>query len=279
MAAVQAKDPPAVGIRHRLGNRGDEPPKRPGISLSSRLRLRGSVLDWTLAALGMLLAGWLRWSGLGRQSLWVDEMSSFGMANTGLRHVIPVVLAFDGHPPLYILVVHFADFVFKLGTVDSVRVPSVLAGIATVGIVYALARLLVGRLAAILCIALVTLSPLLVWYSREGRMYALTWLFVMLSYLALVQAARSGRRIWLSRSTPTSPRSWRSSRRPPWSATFSCGIKTRARGGSGSPPRMSPVGSSLSRGSPSFHVSSPCCTGPFPATSPASPPPGTCWRT
>jgi 4-amino-4-deoxy-L-arabinose transferase-like glycosyltransferase len=197
MASVQPGDAPAAAIRRRVGNRGGEPSKRPGISVSSRLRLRGSVLDWTLAALGMLLAGWLRWSGLGRQSLWVDEMSSFGMANTGLRHVIPVVLAFDGHPPLYILVVHFADFVFKLGTVDSVRVPSVLAGIATVGIAYALARLLVGRLAAILCIALVTLSPLLVWYSREGRMYALTWLFVMLSYLALVQAARSGRRIWL----------------------------------------------------------------------------------
>lgn len=192
MASVQPNDGPAAAVRPRLGKRG-EASTRPTIAL----QLHGPILDWTLAAIGLLLAGWLRWSGLGRQSLWVDEMSSFGMADTGLRQVIPGILAFDAHPPLYILIVHFAHVTFKLGTVDSVRVPSVLAAIATVGIVYVLARVLVGRLAAIVATALVTLSPLLVWYSREGRMYALTWLFVMLSYLALVQAARSGRRIWL----------------------------------------------------------------------------------
>ena len=168
-----------------------------GLSAVSMAPMRGPVLDWTLAVVGMLLAGWLRWSGIGRLTLWVDEMSSFGMADTGLRQVIPTILAFDAHPPLYILVVHFTHRLFKLGTVDSLRVPSVIAAILTVGIVYALARLLVGRFAAVLATAIVTFSPLLVWYSREGRMYALTWLFVMLSYLALVLAARSGRPVWL----------------------------------------------------------------------------------
>jgi mannosyltransferase len=73
----------------------------------------------------------------------------------------------------------------------------VLAGILTIGVVYALARLLVGRLAAVLSTALAVVSPLLVWYSREGRMYAVTWLFVMLSFLALVQAVRTRHRPWL----------------------------------------------------------------------------------
>jgi len=64
-------------------------------------------------------------------------------------------------------------------------------------VVYALARILVGRLAAILASALAIVSPLLVWYSREGRMYAVAWLLVMLSFLALVQAARTRRWPWL----------------------------------------------------------------------------------
>src|SRR5438105_1686757 len=141
--------------------------------------------------------GELRWSGLSRPSLWVDELSSFGMANTGLRQIIPGVLSFDGHPPLYIFLVHIAHFNFGLGTVDSVRVPSLIAAILTIGVVYAIARLLVGRLAAVIATTLAIISPVIVWYSREGRMYAVTWLFVMLSVLCLFQAARTRRWTWL----------------------------------------------------------------------------------
>ena len=157
----------------------------------------GRAVDWALATLAMLLGGWLRWSGIGRQSLWIDEMSSFGLANNGLRQIIPTIQGFDAHPPLYIFIVHFAHFNFHLGTVDSVRVPSVLAGTITIGVVYALARILVGRIAAILSAAVTVVAPLLVWYSREGRMYAVTWLFVMFSFLALVQAFRTRRWPWL----------------------------------------------------------------------------------
>jgi len=145
----------------------------------------------------MAVGGWLRWSGIGKQSLWIDEMSSFGLASNGLRQIIPTIQGFDAHPPLYIFVVHFAHYNFHLGTVDSVRVPSVLAATITIGVVYALARILVGRLAAILSAAVAIVSPLLVWYSREGRMYAVTWLFVMFSFLALVQAVRTRRWPWL----------------------------------------------------------------------------------
>src|SRR3984893_2756842 len=154
-------------------------------------------LDLGLAALGMGIAAWIRWSGLYRQSLWVDEMSSYGLAQQGLRHIVPNILLVDGHPPLYIFVVHVFHFNLGLGTVDSVRLPSFLAGVATVGVVYALARVIAGRGAAIVATALTIIMPIPVWYSREGRMYALTWFFVMLSFLLLAQAVRSGRWPWL----------------------------------------------------------------------------------
>jgi mannosyltransferase len=154
-------------------------------------------LDVALAVVGMGVAAWIRWSGLYRQSLWVDEMSSYGLALQPLRHIVPNVLAVDGHPPLYIFMVHVAHFTFGLGTVDAVRLPSLLAGVATVGIVYGLARVIVGRVAAIVATALAIITPILVWYSREGRMYAVTWFFVMLSFLLLAQAVRSRRWAWL----------------------------------------------------------------------------------
>src|ERR1700694_2716995 len=172
---VQANQASATGLRP--SSAGARHAMAPAIS-SSWLRLwHSSTTDWVLAFVAMALGGWLRWSGLGRQSLWVDEMSSFGMADTGLRQIIPTVLSFDAHPPLYIFLVHFAHFHFHLGTVDSVRVPSLLVGITTIGVVYALGRVLVGRVAAILSTLLVVLSPLVVWYSRGGRVFALTWLF------------------------------------------------------------------------------------------------------
>src|SRR5262249_21638904 len=36
-----------------------------------------------------------------------------------------------------------------------------------------------------------------VWYSHEGRMYAVTWLFVALSYLMLAMAREGRRPVWL----------------------------------------------------------------------------------
>ena len=96
--------------------------------------VQARAVDWSLATLAMALGGWLRWSGLGRQSLWIDEMSSYGLADNGLRQMLPNIVANDAHPPLYPLIVHFARFIFHLGTVDSVRLPSVLAGILTIGV-------------------------------------------------------------------------------------------------------------------------------------------------
>jgi len=154
-------------------------------------------LDWALAGLAMAIGGAIRWSGFHRQSLWVDEMSSYGLALQPFERTAANIVAVDAHPPGYIFLVQFFHYVFNLGIVGSVRAPSFLAGTLTIAIVYALMRVLVGRGAAVVAAALAVLTPMLVWYSREGRMYALTWMFVMLTLLALALAARSGKWRWL----------------------------------------------------------------------------------
>ena len=156
------------------------------------------AFDAGLAASLLLVGGLLRWDGWDRQSFWSDEMSSLGRATVRLREIVPGVLAFDGHPPLYIFAVHFGYYTFHLGPIGSVRIPSLIFGTAVIPVVYLLARALAGRLAAVVASLLVVGSPIAVWYSRDGRMYALTWFLVMLSFLLLAQVARSRRWVWLA---------------------------------------------------------------------------------
>ena len=146
----------------------------------------------------MLVGGFLRWDGWDRQSFWTDEMSSLGRATVRLRDIVPGVLAYDGHPPLYIFAVHFAYYTFHLGPIGAVRIPSLVFGTAVIPVIYLLARVLAGRLAAVVASLLVVVSPIAVWYSRDGRMYALTWFLVMLSFLLLAQASQSRRWVWLA---------------------------------------------------------------------------------
>src|SRR5207248_2423116 len=65
----------------------------------------------------------------------------------------------------------------------ALRLPSALAGIATVAVAWGIGRELAGARAAAACAALVAVNPLFVWYSQEARVYAL---FVLLSALAML---------------------------------------------------------------------------------------------
>ena len=93
-----------------------------------------------------------------------------------------------------------------LGTGEvALRLPSALAGIATVPVAWAIGRELAGRrAAAIACAALVAVNPLFVWYSQEARAYGL---FVFTAALAMLCFLRAERE-------PTRGRGWRPSRSP-----------------------------------------------------------------
>lgn len=119
------------------------------------------------------------------RGLWEDEMTVAYYTEIGVRNVIQTVALNGSHPPLYFLLVA-VDAHLGMGVVAALRAPSVAAGVATIAVVYLLVLRLVGRAGALLAAALVTFSPFLIWYSDEGRMYALVWFFVLVSYLLLV---------------------------------------------------------------------------------------------
>ena len=144
------------------------------------------VLPW----IPVLSAAAVRFWGLARESIWLDEATSIIIARMDLRSVIAWA-AGDIHPPLYYLVLHAW---LRLGDSEfAVRSLSAVCGIVTVGIAVFLACELFGPRAGLLAGLLLALSPLHIWYSQEARMYAMVTMWSLLSSCCMLLALRRNR--------------------------------------------------------------------------------------
>jgi 4-amino-4-deoxy-L-arabinose transferase-like glycosyltransferase len=157
------------------------------------------VKRWGLVSV-CFLAFALRLIGLEAQSLWRDEVDAIRFAGQPLAELVQTFAAPGENGPLYYLVLRpwlemAGDSAFAL------RFFSVAWGVLAVALTYRLARRLLPRLpaAALLAALLAAVSPYLVWYSQEGKMYALVVALALLSmerYLAALQRGGGGR--WLA---------------------------------------------------------------------------------
>ena len=153
------------------------------IDTKRSLALLGAVL---LAAFG------LRLFHLQQRVLWFDEANSLLIAKVAPARIIDAVLD-DTHSPFYYLVLRYWQFV--AGGEAGARLLSVLAGVATVAVVYSLGQTLAGRGAGLLAGVLLSVCPLHVWYSQEVRMYTLQTSLVCLSFLFMMLALRRERAV------------------------------------------------------------------------------------
>jgi|HubBroStandDraft_2_1064218.scaffolds.fasta_scaffold00103_7 mannosyltransferase len=143
---------------------------------------RGPAPWWPLAAL-TLLAAVLRLSTLDLQSFWYDEaFTPLHVLHPSLWATLRSVVHTENTPPLWYVLAWADSRVLGTGEI-ALRLPSALAGTATVPVAWAIARELGTRRAAVLCAALVAVNPLFVWYSQEARAYAL---FVLMGALAML---------------------------------------------------------------------------------------------
>ena len=147
-------------------------------SIPSRERLRRAL---PLVAI-LLLATALRIWRLDAQSLWNDEGTSVQLALRDLP-TITRDAAHDIHPPLYYYLLHFWTLLFG-SSVWVVRSLSASLGVLTVGLTHALARPC-GKRSALLAALLCAVSPFMVYYSQETRMYILLACLAVASTLAL----------------------------------------------------------------------------------------------
>ena len=143
-----------------------------------------------LLLLGLCTAALLlRFHNLDRQSIWYDEANGIRIAMRSLPDLFTELTA-DASPPLYYLVMH--AWVALFGHQEfAVRAFSALAGAGAVPVVFMAGRRLFGRRTAWAAALLATLSPFHVYYSQEGRMYAL---LALASAVLLLQGFLAGRR-------------------------------------------------------------------------------------
>jgi hypothetical protein len=147
---------------------------------------------WPLAAL-VLLAAALRLSTLDLQSFWYDEaFTPVHVLHPSLVATLRAMVHHENNPPLWYVLAWADSRVLGTGEV-ALRLPSALAGIATVPVAWAIGRELGARSVATLCAAIVAVDPLFVWYSQEARSYGLFLFTAALALLCFLRARRDPR--------------------------------------------------------------------------------------
>lgn len=165
-----------------------------------------------LTLAGVLLVGLIvRADHLDDRSLWFDEAFSWTLVSRYSPAEILARTARDVHPPLYYLVLWGWTRCCGFSPV-ALRAPSVLFGVATIGLGYLVARDAVartgaqaspaarGRAAGVACAALIATSAAHVRWSWEARMYTQATMLLLLSLWCALRALdarpRSARYWW-----------------------------------------------------------------------------------
>lgn len=167
-------------------------------------RLERPEAPYVLLLAGLVATGAaLRLDNLGAQSLWFDEADVVMQSRAGLGALLGNFVAAGQNGPLYVLFLHAWTAVFGLGEVAA-RLPSALAGIAAIPLVYLLGRTLHGPKLGLAAAFVMAIAPYQVWYGQEAKMYALVVLAAVASTLLFLRALRTDRRAdWVAYAAVT----------------------------------------------------------------------------
>ena len=150
---------------------------------------RGRVL---LLAFVTLAGACFRLFHLGTKSLWLDEGATVTLARMAWPHFVHVwwygEASFQG---AFFLLMRVW---LHLGQSEVwVRLPAAIFGIASIPLIYLVARKLVGVGPALASAAILAFSPTHVYYSQEARSYTMTILLVLASSWFFVRAVEQNR--------------------------------------------------------------------------------------
>lgn len=152
---------------------------------------------WMLV-LGAVVAGSISLCIGLHQSVWFDEAYSILLAKHSVAQIFALT-GVDTHPPLFYLMLKGWAFLFGWSEF-ALRILSVLSMVGALLVGGALARKMFGHRTAIGVIAVLALSPLLLRYGFEIRMYAFASLVGIAATYCLYSATQAkavARRYWL----------------------------------------------------------------------------------
>ena len=170
------------------------------VPLSSRTRVLGllAVHGWGLGALALTLATFvLRVHNLAVESLDIDEADVVVYALADLRTVLQRLLSAGDNGPGYMVLVRL--WIAAAGQSEfALRFLSLLPGVATVPLFYALGRKLFDQRVGLAAAVLGTASTYLLFYAQMNKMYALMVALTLATSYLLLRGIETGRwRYWL----------------------------------------------------------------------------------
>jgi 4-amino-4-deoxy-L-arabinose transferase-like glycosyltransferase len=148
-----------------------------------RVSISPGLVACAIAALGL----WLRLHDLDRKSFWLDEvLSANAIRYESFGDLIGWVRNWPIPPLSYVITWALRGLG---GGEMAIRLPSAVAGAATVLAVYAVGRVLFRPRVGLLAALFMAVLPFSVSYGQEARPYALSMLFTTLQMLAAYRAA------------------------------------------------------------------------------------------
>ncbi len=165
------------------------------IAQDRSLERGGGLKDWKSLAAGACIVGvalLLRMYRIGDHEFWYDEALSFRLLSIQGWGAVPLV---DFNPPLYhVLLRIWAAFAGH--SEAALRMLSAVCGTLFVLALIRAGQEILGRRAGLWAGAFGAVAPIHVYYSQEARTYVLLTLTLVLAYVTLWRALKSG--TWMS---------------------------------------------------------------------------------
>ncbi len=124
------------------------------------------------------------------RSIWVDEAISIQQSQLPFWDMIATLRQNDVHPPLFGAVLWSMVHVTGSTAEWAVRIPSLIAGLVFIPLMYAMARDLWDRRTARIAALVAAVAPIAVWYAQEARMYAVWMLLATLAAWSQIRILR-----------------------------------------------------------------------------------------
>ena len=151
----------------------------------------GRVVPVVLLGL-LVVGGGLRLYALGSQSFWFDEAISTNAAIALLETGSPTFPSGETYWRAFPHTLVAAGSMLVFGTGEAAaRLPSVVFGVATIGVTYWLGRDVGGWRVGLLAAVMVTFATWEIAWSRQARMYAFFQLLFVLALVLLLRVERS----------------------------------------------------------------------------------------
>lgn len=127
------------------------------------------------------------------QSLWWDEAINVVYAKaSGFWYFVTQYTIADFHPPGYFALLWLWGRLFSFSEI-SVRIPSVLFGVAVVFLTYLVAKELFSKKVGLISALFLAVAPLDIYYSQEARMYSFAAFAAALSMYFLIKLLQNSR--------------------------------------------------------------------------------------